>query len=633
MDAKPKFRARKLEPNKALKVLRYDELDGEDAEELLAPASMRAAVVISTGVDKEEEDEEHLQAALTTAMVAPKDQQYVIPVPDAQPIVADYELLYPNTFKLPKSSYLKAAIKVRTGDLMDNQLPSIQERPPRYNADQEEEMYCRNQHIDVSLFEVIMEWCDMVSRQTSSVAVTMEYLRECLPWIQSEDQGKVEKCLEYFKSHQSRLHLLRHEDLGKIGADPYVCFRRRELRQPRKTRRSDAQCVDRIRKLRFELETISTAMSIALKRDQWRLQALSQESAIFEEYKRIEEWKQVGVKLPESLSQLPPFKQAISPPTPTLPPQFATQSKPKPSSKHSKKSSRSARKSSLGSSDHSIPQPKISLPAAAFKSLKYSRPYYPIEMLKLLQRDLDGIQADLQPHEEDLLPDLWKRNTFKQDHDVTYFRRCPDDLPLTASGPAGCIRARRGRSGRLLFDYEPDYKQVLREPDPNMDLNLTTTRLSLLSLKECAQLNNQSIGNYNHHYIQNTVHLTRPFTFFGWLTATSGLQAAANTKNRSHSNSRQSSPNKKSNGRIESPMLGSTSALSQSSSSASATPQPQKQQPTNNNNTPPTGKSPNSLGNIIVKVKKTVPEPTTPPNSGSQPQAKRFTPNGLSPGE
>lgn len=644
MDAKPKFRARKLEPNKQLKILRYDELDAEDAEELLAPASMRAAVVISTGVDKEEEEEEHLQAALTTAMVAPKDQQYVIPVPDAQPVVADYELLYPTTFKLPKSTYLKAAIKVRTGDLLDNQLPPLQERPSRYDVNQEDDRFCRDNRIDINVFEVVMEWCDMVVRQTSVNAVTLSNLRECLPWLPADcDDQRLTRCLEYYKEHADRLvvNLLKHEDIGKIGADPYVCFRRRELKQPRKTRRSDAQCIDRIRRLRYELETIATAMSVAIKRDQWRLQSLLLESALFEEYARVDEWRQMGVKLPESFGdQMPSYKQAIAPPTPILQ-QPLTISNSSTSNRHSKK--RQSRKSTT-TSTHSTPdtaQPqryKISLPAAAFKSLKYSRPYYPIEMLKLLQRDLDGIQADLQPHEEDLMPSLWKQTVLCDEADSLYYRRCPDDLPTTGKGVPGAIRARRGRLGRLLFDHQPDYRRVLIAGD-QIDSNSNNsnikddlaTRLSMLSLKECAQLNNQSIGNYNHHYIQNTVHLTRPYTFFGWLTATSGLQAAANTKApRSHSNSRQSSPRKPIAG--TSPMVPNPTNPNPNSGNSQSSSQP-PQTPNTNNTTSTSNKSPNSLGNIIVKVKKTglAQEPTTPP--GSQPQAKRFTPNGLSPGE
>jgi hypothetical protein len=135
-----------------------------------------------------------------------------------------------------------------------------------------------------------------------------------------------------------------------------------------------------------------------------------------------------------------------------------------------------------------------------------------------------------------------------------------------------------------------------------------------LSLKECAQLSNQTIGNYNHHYIQNCANLAKPVTFFGWLAATNALQstAASGTKgSRSGGNSRNSSPKKT---RLESP--GDPTVSKQKGS--------------------PNG----GLGNIIVKVKKTAvasasggTEPSTPPNSGSQPQAKRFTPNGLSPGE
>lgn len=624
---KPKFRARKLEPTKPIKVYQYHEIEGEEADELLGPAtSTRTSIIIATGVDKEEEDEEHLQAALTTAMVAPKDQQYVIPTPEVQPLVADYELLYPSTFKLPKAMYLKAPVNIRMGELLDNQLPSPRERPSKYNADRQDTEFLATQKIDIDMFEVLMEWCDMIANSMSESMVTVEECFRCLPWLSSDVQlGRI---IEYWNSKRPKLPKLRHEDMGKIGSDPYVCFRRREFKQPRKTRRSDAQCVDRIKKLRYELECISTAMSMAIKRDLWRLEAMNIERDIFFDYLKIMELQERGEQLPESLSQLQPFRQVIALPLPAIRP--PTQSGPK--------KGRSVKRTSAGTDDQAS-RYKISLPITAFKSLKYSRPYYPVEMLKLLQQDMDGLQASIGKSEEDVLPDLWKEN-FVDDSDALFYRRAPVDLPCLVTDTPGAIRARRGRSNRLLLDYEPDHQQVLKHCGESLSMlgnrHDLSTRLSLLTLKECAQLNNQTIGNYNHHYIQSTVHLTKPYTFFSWLTATSGLQSIS--KPRSGHASRTSSPNKRP--RSESPQLRVPSSLSAqanipSSSSGSSTQQRPSRHP-----------SPNALGNIIVKVKKSSSNesngggggghggPNTPPNS--QPlvnQAKRFTPNGLSPGE
>lgn len=52
MDRKPKFRSRKLENNRPLQIYRYDDaVDIDDYDN-----HMRAAPMISTGVDKEEEE-------------------------------------------------------------------------------------------------------------------------------------------------------------------------------------------------------------------------------------------------------------------------------------------------------------------------------------------------------------------------------------------------------------------------------------------------------------------------------------------------------------------------------------------------------------------------------------------------
>ena len=52
MDRKPKFRSRKLEYNRPLKVYRYDEtIDLDDYDN-----PMRSVPLIATGVDKEEEE-------------------------------------------------------------------------------------------------------------------------------------------------------------------------------------------------------------------------------------------------------------------------------------------------------------------------------------------------------------------------------------------------------------------------------------------------------------------------------------------------------------------------------------------------------------------------------------------------
>ena len=68
----------------------------------------------------------------------------------------------------------------------------------------------------------------------------------------------------------------------KDDNDPYVCFRRRELRQPRKTRRIDVQNSQKLRLLYQQLEyTRDLALSVA-KRERTSLNILTKDKLIFD---------------------------------------------------------------------------------------------------------------------------------------------------------------------------------------------------------------------------------------------------------------------------------------------------------------------------------------------------------------
>lgn len=676
---KAKFRARKLDNTRMIRIYRWDELMEEDEDG--GTALTRAPGSIATGVDKEEEEEHHLQAALTTALVVPKDQQYVIPTPDAQPIIADYDLLYPSTFKLSKS-YLKAVMP-RSTFFRDEEtpVPDPSAAPPHYDADQVDvDFFKAVADVDdyaLLCFEAVMAWAEGTAVRLSEPAVTLDSAARSLPWLQKAE-FPLQRVLEHWqKRHREgalcgRLPHLKHEDLGKIGADPYVCFRRRELRQQRKTRRSDAQCLDRIRKLRYELETMAAAMSIAVRRDQWRADAIRAEGDIFGAYLQIDT---IRAEHPEvQLPTLPPFKTVIAPPVQQLLREQHLQKQQreraekqmlKSQEAQRKKASRGRKKTDSAAIADAKEQLRISLPAAAFKSLKYSRPYYPVEMLKVLQRDMEQIEQGTDPAYEDLLPRMARADGYFTDGDALYYRRAAEDLPVRSSAAPDqqLIRVRRGRAGRLLLDLAPEHAGAIKgQPLDTIkaidDRKLLSQQLQLLSLRECAQLNNQSVGNYNHHYIQTTVHLTRPYTFFGWLTATSALQAAGKQRaggTGSGSGSRSGSPKK------QHQKAGPSSAASGSSQQPSQKQPDQREPPKEGSQALNSSQGGPLVSNITVKVKRTSTnsllstpgpsssqgKPFSPGSQGGQrdvspsaatttttsSNAKMFTPAGLSPGD
>lgn len=95
---------------------------------------------------------------------------------------------------------------------------------------------------------------------------------------------------------------LQLEDLVKNDVDPYVCFRRRETKSVRKTRRSDQQSLERLRKLRSEMETARNLLEMVLRREKNRKESIIQEHTIFEKRCQIRQYqRQLGIKDEEAL--------------------------------------------------------------------------------------------------------------------------------------------------------------------------------------------------------------------------------------------------------------------------------------------------------------------------------------------
>jgi len=80
-------------------------------------------------------------------------------------------------------------------------------------------------------------------------------------------------------------------------ADPYVCFRRRELRQIRKTRNRDAQSAEKLRKLRLELESARALLLMVKRRETLRKETLEMDRAVFEQRQAFRDTKRkLGLK-------------------------------------------------------------------------------------------------------------------------------------------------------------------------------------------------------------------------------------------------------------------------------------------------------------------------------------------------
>jgi hypothetical protein len=96
---------------------------------------------------------------------------------------------------------------------------------------------------------------------------------------------------------------LRFEETGmRNDADPYVCFRRRETKPVRKTRRTDQQSLEKLRKLRAEMETARNLLEMVLRREKMRKESLALEHTVFDKKCVLRDMqRQLGIKEDEDL--------------------------------------------------------------------------------------------------------------------------------------------------------------------------------------------------------------------------------------------------------------------------------------------------------------------------------------------
>jgi enhancer of polycomb-like protein len=79
--------------------------------------------------------------------------------------------------------------------------------------------------------------------------------------------------------------------------DPYVCFRRREARQTRKTRARDVQSADKLKRLRRELEDGRQIILMSYEREMVKRELMNVERSIFEQRAKLKEMKiKLGIK-------------------------------------------------------------------------------------------------------------------------------------------------------------------------------------------------------------------------------------------------------------------------------------------------------------------------------------------------
>ncbi|ORX46532.1 hypothetical protein DM01DRAFT_1149873 [Hesseltinella vesiculosa] len=305
-----RFRVKKLSPKHPLPIYKESQLP-----DLIDPANIiqRAVPQVETGVEKEEEEEHDLQAAISAAQAAvttgAKVETY-IPTPDASNRIDNklYTQLYKKKYKEPSTLIrFSSTVEESTG------CP--------YVMDEEDDQFLKSTAMALSEddFEKLMwEFESIATHQFPHLHVDQSPIPEFEDFLMLVPESSIihkwtvaSQLFEHWRGRRSRramkciIPTLAYEDISKHEIDPYVCFRRRETKPVRKTRRSDQQSLERLRKLRSEMETARNLLEMVLRREKLRKEGLLMEHTVFEKTCRIrDQQRALGIKEDEELTQM-----------------------------------------------------------------------------------------------------------------------------------------------------------------------------------------------------------------------------------------------------------------------------------------------------------------------------------------
>jgi enhancer of polycomb-like protein len=306
-----RFRQRKLSTKHPLQVVKENEIETFAIDE----DPQRHIPHVETGVEKAEETEHHLQAVISAAAASSlgaKVNQVFIPTPETKSSGIPYDQLYPRQFAEP-ATYIRFSSTVE--DCIGNQ----------YNIDEEDDVFLLNfntskkddEKLSEDIFEELMSFFDLKSDKSHPFAsisnapvLTLEEAESYYDDPEDETNLSVEarkwakEVYEHWRSrrvqngNRSLLSSLKFETGADTDDnDAYVCFRRREVRQARKTRGRDAQVTEKLKKLRRELEDARQLLISVNQRERLIKQRIETERQVFEQRSELKKVKvQQGIK-------------------------------------------------------------------------------------------------------------------------------------------------------------------------------------------------------------------------------------------------------------------------------------------------------------------------------------------------
>jgi len=325
-----RFRQRKISTKQTLQIFKQSQISDIDNEDL----QQRDLQEIETGVEKNEEEEVHLQKILKNTGITSTAEAY-IPTPDASKLWPEAHKYYKGKFLEPES-YIKSSCQVEDySGCLYNMDEVDEEFLTKYNKELEtkkierltedefeiifynyEKVISEKQpflvtdpHQILPLDEVKMAVFKFDKSSVENITKSLSKELDLHPFITQYDarvpkeprtleeliEKYGEEVYEHFKTRKIErggktvTPILKFT--GEDDSDAYICFRQRQFRQQRKTRRADTQSSEKLVKLYLELKQTRELSLLVAQREKKRLEALQAEREIFELRCKVKNYK------------------------------------------------------------------------------------------------------------------------------------------------------------------------------------------------------------------------------------------------------------------------------------------------------------------------------------------------------
>ncbi|KAI9276048.1 hypothetical protein BY458DRAFT_506924 [Sporodiniella umbellata] len=199
--------------------------------------------------------------------------------------------------------------------------------------DEEDEAFLESYHQQVQervsedTFEYVMNECETLTHQhwphlylDPEQTPDLDTFREHIPdHAKGLQQPYFAAIYEHWRGRRlkrkgkSVMAQLKVEETLKNELDPYICFRRRETKPVRKTRRTDQQSLERLRKLRSEMEMARNLLEMVLRREKIRKEGLMLEHTVFDKKMVLQDFQRIlGIKEDEDLIHMTKKRRKMS---------------------------------------------------------------------------------------------------------------------------------------------------------------------------------------------------------------------------------------------------------------------------------------------------------------------------------